>query len=66
MHCLAADQNIERTGVENDPTLGCEHWLPELRLRVMADKIEVNQPRVRLGAIPDDVTFTRRQIDGKP
>jgi hypothetical protein len=66
VHRLAADQNVERTGVENDPTLGREHWFPELRLRVMADKIKIDQPRVRLGAIPDYVAFTWRQIDGKP
>ena len=63
MHGLAADQNVERTRIEDDPAFGRINRFPELCLRVMADKVKVDQPRVRLGAIPHHIAFTRRQIN---
>ncbi len=52
-HRLAADQNIERPGVKDQPPLGRIQRLPELPRRILRDPVQIDHPGMRLGPIPD-------------
>src|SRR5690606_16699772 len=63
---LAADEDVEGAGVENDAAEGAwRHRLPELVRVVLADAIEVDQPGMTPGAPADDALAARREIDRK-
>ena len=65
VHRLAADQNVERTGIKNDmPGFGM-HFFPELRGVIIPDPVKVDHAGMRLCAITHQRAAGGAQIDGK-
>ena len=54
---LAADEDVERAGVQNDAPVAGGHTLPELRRVVGADAVEVDDRGMRLGPPADEIAF---------
>lgn len=62
-HGLAADQDIEGSGVKDDAPVAGPDLLPEIGRGIMTDLVEINDARMRLGAIADQIAGARPQID---
>ena len=65
MHGLAADQNIEGAGVEDQVTAGAVQLFPELQRIVMADPVKIDHPGMGFGAVAHQRALCRLQIDGE-
>ena len=66
MHRFAADQNVECTGIKDNLTVCAVHVFPIFSGVVMADIVQIDDTRVRFGAVADQVVPGKLQIDGKP
>ncbi len=62
-HRLAADENVEGAGVENDAAGAGAQLLPELGRVVPAHAVEVDDRAVGLRAVADEGAIPRHQID---
>ena len=64
-HRLAADEDIESTGIKDDAPLTGAQLLPELRDRVVGDPVKVDHPGMGFGAVADKITMGGAQVDRK-
>ena len=63
VHRLAADEDVEGAGVEDDAAVAGGDRLPVVGRVVVADAVEVDQAGVRLGAVADEVAAARLEVD---
>ena len=62
-HGFAADENVERPGVQDDAALVGMQFLPEFAGGIVGDLGKVNDARMRLGAIPDQRVVAGSEVD---
>ena len=63
VHRLAADEDVEGAGVEDDPPVAGDDRLPELGRVVVADAVEVDEAGVRLRPVAGEAAALRVEVD---
>jgi hypothetical protein len=65
-HRLAADEDVEGAGIEDDPAVHRVDLLPEVGGVVVADPVEIDDAGVGLGAVADEAALGGPRSTEKP